>query len=212
MTIEWDIPDELNISLEWGSYFPAFYGKSLATYFPVAEVLYHCAAQVQQRSTAQARHCSNAFHLTPNEMRSAVHFKSWSCNCPPCNLFDRHVWRFLLAKATPALPHNVCNFGKFPCDSSCPLCPIFERVVSQYTYSSVLARLWYVTNRRPHAVLILSPPAAMYPQSFHKCVLAKPTHQVCIRSGLCGLGAARYHMRIRDVCVRRSKVCTIKVF
>lgn len=106
-----------------------------------------------------------------------------------------------------------CNLVEIPRDLNRPLSPIFECAVSQYTYLSVLALLWNVTNCCPRAVPILNPPAAEYTPSFPSaCALLGPLHRACIRSDLYGLGAASYPMGIGDVCVRRSKVHAIKVF
>lgn len=44
--------------------------------FPLAEILYHCAAHVHWRSMTQTRHCSNIFHLRANEMHFAVNLQS----------------------------------------------------------------------------------------------------------------------------------------
>lgn len=63
-------------------------------------MLYHCAAQVHQRSTAQARRCSNAFHLGPEEMHFTMRSESRGqvATAPRCNLFDRRPGTSLPAR------------------------------------------------------------------------------------------------------------------
>lgn len=136
MTTGWDIPRWIKHFSRTRILFSHFRRQSQATYFPVAEVLYHCAAQVHQRSTALAQHRYNAFHLRPNEMHFTVHFKSrGQAATAPFNLFEGHVWSFLPMKAAWARPHNFCTQVQFLQslaqeilhESNSPLPPIFKR-------------------------------------------------------------------------------------
>lgn len=135
MTTGWDIPRWIKHFSRTRILFSHFRRQSQATYFPAAEVLYHCAAQVHQRSAALAWHRDNAFHLGPNEMHSTVHFRPrGQAATAPFNLFECHVWSFLPMKAPWARPHTYCTQVQFLQslsqeilhDSNSPLPPIFR--------------------------------------------------------------------------------------
>lgn len=91
MTTGWDIPWWIKHFFWMRILFSFFRWQRRATYFPVAEVLYHCAAQVHQRSMALVQQRYNAFHLRPNEMHFTVHFKSRGQAATARYLFDCHV-------------------------------------------------------------------------------------------------------------------------
>lgn len=90
----------------------------------MAEVLYHCAAQVHQRSTAQAQHCSNAFHLRPVEIYFVMHFKSWGqvATDPPA-IYSTATFEGFFQQKRHVLDRN---FVKIPRDSNRPLFPFLS--------------------------------------------------------------------------------------
>lgn len=147
MTTGWDIPRWIKHFSWTRILFSHFRRQSQATYFPAAEVLYHCASQVHQRSTALAQHRYNTFHLGPNERHVTVHFKSRvQAATAPFNLFDYHVLRFLPMKVVWARPHNFCTQVQFLQslaqqilhERNSPLAPILRVLRDGSVYSSVL--------------------------------------------------------------------------
>lgn len=185
MTRGWDIPWWIKHFFWMRILFSFFRWQRRATYFPVAEVLYHCAAQVHQRSMALVQQRYNAFHLRPNEMHFTVHFKSRGQAATAPVIYSTAT--FLPMKVAWAQPHHLCTQVQF-----------LQSVAQEVHYFQFLRALcvlpflkmhtswslWKVINRYPSMVPNLSPQAAKYAPGFPKVYLLCPFYQVCTRHDL----------------------------
>lgn len=175
--------------------FSCFLWQSRATYFPVAEVLYHCAAQVHRRSMARAQRWSNAFHLGPNEMHSLCTLSPRVKLQLPSAIYSTATFGGFF-QCTWHVPNRGMfatrdNFSKVLLSKShmiysSPLSPIFKSTVIALLFLNMCSSLPSPSGAlvKPHQsqVPIPSPQAAKYVPSFLDACSLRPFHQALLVS------------------------------